>query len=174
MASRAALALLPPAGELQFQTLSILATLLATATAPLGLGIASRSLFPESALRMVRPAEVLSEAIGSLSLIFVVTSEFQTILSTGWRPLVAILLVTEASLLMGYWLGGPDRAARRVTGLGTANRNIALALLVAADSFPGSPIVGCVVAHGLLLLVLGLVHVGLWRLFPGTTSTARS
>lgn len=168
MASRAALALLPPAGDLRFQTLSILATLLATATAPLGLGIACRSLFPETTFRLIRPAEILSEAVGALSLIFVVTSEFRTILGTGWNAVVAMILVSEVAMLMGYWLGGPDRAARQVTGLGTANRNIALALLVAADSFPGSPVVGYVVANGLLLLTLGLLHVGLWRLFPGT------
>lgn len=164
---RAAMALLPPSGELRFQTLSILATLLATATAPLALGVAARSLFPAPALRLVRPAEIVSEAVGAISLIFVTVSEFRPILATGWPALVAMILVSEAALLMGYWVGGRERAARQVTGLGTANRNIALALLVAADSYPGSPVIGSVVANGLLLLLLGLLHVGYWRLFPG-------
>jgi BASS family bile acid:Na+ symporter len=52
-----------------------------------------------------------------------------------------------------------------VVALGTANRNIALALLVAVASFPGTPIVAMVVANGLLLILLGLVHVGWWRFF---------
>ena len=52
---------------------------------------------------------------------------------------------------------------RLVVALGTANRNIALALLVAVASFPGTPIVAMVVADGLLLILLGLVHVGWWR-----------
>lgn len=170
LASRAAFALLPSSGELRFETLSILATLLATATAPLGLGIASRSLFPDASPKWIRPAEILSESVGAISLIFVTASEFRSILATGWVPLLAMLLVSETALLMGYWVGGPDPASRRVTGLGTANRNIALALLVAADSYPGTPVIGSVVANGLLLLLLGLLHVGYWRLFPGPTA----
>ncbi|MEN9674579.1 MAG: hypothetical protein RIS76_475 [Verrucomicrobiota bacterium] len=170
LANRAALALLPPSGELRFQTLSILATLLATATAPLALGIASRSIFPEAALRLVRPAEILSEAVGAISLIFVTTSEFRSIIATGLPALVAMILVSEVALFLGYWVGGRERAARQVTGLGTANRNIALALLVAADSYPGTPVIGSVVANGLVLLLLGLIHVGFWRLFPGRDS----
>jgi len=164
IATRGALALLPPSGELRFQALSILATLLATATAPLALGIASHHLFPETTRRLVRPAEVLSEAVGALSLIFVVVSEARSILSTGPMALLAMILVSEVALFLGFQPGGPDRNARRVTGLGTANRNIALALLVAADSFPGSPVVAGVVTNGLLLLLLGLLHVGFWRL----------
>jgi len=163
LATRGALALLPPAGDLRFQTLSILATLLATATAPLALGIASRHLFPETTPRLVRPAEVVSEAVGALSLIFVVVSEASNLLATGPMTLLAMAVVCEVALFLGCQPGGADRNARRVTGLGTANRNIALALLVAADSFPGSPVLAGVVANGLLLLLLGLVHVGFWR-----------
>ncbi|MBL9173465.1 MAG: bile acid:sodium symporter [Verrucomicrobiales bacterium] len=164
LACRAGLALLPPSGELKFQTLSILATLLATASAPLALGIATRSLFPETSTRMIRPTEITSEAVGAASLIFVVSSQFRSMLATGWMPILAMVLVSEAALVLGYACGGRDPAARKVTGLGTANRNIALAILVAADSFPGSPVLGGVVANGLLLLLLGLLHVGLWRL----------
>ncbi|MBN8249471.1 MAG: bile acid:sodium symporter [Verrucomicrobia bacterium] len=163
LVTRAAMALLPPSGELRFQTLSILATLLATATAPLALGVASRRLFPEATPRLVRPAEVVSETVGAVSLIFVIASEARGILAIGPLALLAMGVVSEVALFLGCQPGGPDRNARRVTGLGTANRNIALALLVAADSFPGSPVLAGVVANGLLLLFLGLVHVGYWR-----------
>jgi BASS family bile acid:Na+ symporter len=50
-----------------------------------------------------------------------------------------------------------------VTGLGTSNRNIALAVLVALGGFAGTPVVGAVVANGLLVIGIGLVHVGIWR-----------
>ena len=125
---------------------------------------------PDASPRMVRPAEILSEAVGAISLIFVTTSEFRSIIATGLPARAAMVRVSEAGLFLGYWVGGRERAARQVTGLGTANRNIALALLVAADSYPGTPVIGSVVANGLVLLLLGLLHVGFWRLFPGRDS----
>ncbi|MBL8528692.1 MAG: hypothetical protein JNL68_13480, partial [Burkholderiales bacterium] len=58
-----------------------------------------------------------------------------------------------------------------VVALGTGNRNIALALLVALDSFAGTGIPGVVVTIGLLLILSGLLHVGYYRFFgPGTGS----
>jgi len=53
--------------------------------------------------------------------------------------------------------------ARIVTALGTSNRNIALAVLVAIDSFRGTPVIGAVVANGLWLIIIGLIHVAFWR-----------
>ncbi len=161
---RAAMAFLPPSGELKFQALSMLATLLATATAPLALGVASNQMFPETSRRLLRPAEVISEAVGALSLTFVVLSEFRALVSTGLQAVIAMFVLSELSCLLGYPLGGRSPDARKVTALGTANRNIALALLVAADSFPGSAVIPGVVTYGLLLIVMGLVHVAFWRL----------
>jgi BASS family bile acid:Na+ symporter len=105
-------------------------------------------------------------------LIFVVTVDFGSICSTGWRALAAMILTSELSFLAGYVLSGPAAAARLVVGLGTANRNIALALLVAIESFSRPSIRAAVVANGLLLILLGLVHVGLWRLFVPARSNA--
>ncbi len=172
IACQTAMRFLPPTDTLQFQTLSILGTLLATATAPLTVGIACRQFFPETSRSILRPAEVVSEAIGALSLGFVVVSEFRAVIATGWMPVLGMVLLSEASFALGYPLGGKAPASRFVTGLGTAGRNIALALLVAADSFPGSPVIPGVVTYGFLLIVLGLLRVGVWRLLP-VSFTAR-
>jgi len=72
-------------------------------------------------------------------------------------------VVAEISWVLG-WLGGREQPRRGVVlGLGALNRNMALALLVAASSFPGSGIVAGVASLGLLLITLGLIHVGIWR-----------
>ena len=39
----------------------------------------------------------------------------------------------------------------------------ALALLVAVQTFAGTPVMSAVVANGLLLILLGLLHVAWWR-----------
>lgn len=153
----------PGADDLKFSFLTILGVLVATITLPMALGVLIRHRWSGIATRVLRPVEIVSEAAGAVSLAFVTVVEFQTILHTGWKPLLAMLLVSEVALLLGYWLSGPTRGIRRVTGIGTSNRNIALAILVAVGSFPGTPIVGAVVANGLLLILLGLVHVALWR-----------
>ena len=111
--------------------------------------------------------DVLSEGIGAVSLAFVTVVEFRDILATGWRPLLLMVGLFELSLWLGYALGGGSVGARRVIALGTSNRNIALALLIAAGSFAGTPVLAAVVANGLLLILLGLLHTGWWRLRPG-------
>ncbi|MEO8425739.1 MAG: bile acid transporter [Verrucomicrobiota bacterium] len=156
---------LPGTASLNFNFFIILVVLLATITLPLATGLAINHYLAAIGRRLLRPVEMVSEAAGAISLAFVTIVEFQTIITTGWKPLVAMAVVSEVSLCAGFALSGPSVGVRRVVALGTSNRNIALALLVAIDSFPGTPIVGTVVANGLLLIFLGLLHVAYWRYF---------
>lgn len=157
-----ALKAVPDAGAIRFNLLGVLLTLVATITLPLALGVFVNHRWPALGRRMLRPVEVASEAVGALSLAFVTVVEFNSIIATGWRPLLVMALVAELSLVMGYGLGGAP-ASRQVIAFGTSNRNIALALLVAIQSFAGTPVVSGVVANGLLLILLGLLHVAWWR-----------
>jgi BASS family bile acid:Na+ symporter len=166
LAAGGALRWVVDAGTVSFKMWSSLGVLLATITLPLAAGVAVRHLAPALARRLLRPVEVLSEATGAASLAFVVFTEFDSIIGLGWRAWLAMALVSELSMLLGWLLGGRARAARQVIALGTANRNIALALLVAIQSFPGTPIVSAVVGNGLLLILLGLLHVAWWRFGP--------
>lgn len=158
------LRVVPGGGEIQFHFLGVLVTLVATITLPLAGGVALQHYVPDFSRRLLRPLEVISEATGALSLGFVVWTEFPAIIGCGAVVLLAMVLVFEAALVLGWVLGGPSLAARRVVALGTSNRNIALALLVAIQSFAGTPVVSGVATNGLLLILLGLAHVGYWRL----------
>jgi BASS family bile acid:Na+ symporter len=151
------------AGELKFNVLGVLGILMATITGPLLLGVAINHFAPNFKRRVLRPVEFLSEATGALSLTVVTITEFRSILQTGWVPLLAMLISSELSLALGYYLGGKEKGSRRVVALGTSNRNIALALLLSVESFPGTNVVPAVVANGLLLILLGLLHVAFWR-----------
>lgn len=153
----------PEAKTLVFKPLTVLLVLASTITLPLGIGVAVNHWFPVLARQVRRPIEVLSEAGGLVSLVFVTVVEFESAIAIGWKGLVAMAVAGELSLWLGYALGGPGVGARMVTALGSSNRNIALAVLVALDSFPDTPVTGAVVANGLWLIILGLVHVGFWR-----------
>jgi len=149
---------------LKFDVVSILVVLVSTITLPLAAGVTLRHYWPALATLLLKPIQFISEVTGAAALAFAIATEFQTIRSITAKALLATLLLSELSFFAGYLLGGPAATARLVAGLGTANRNIALALFVAVQSFPGTPIIGAVVASGLLFILLGLVHVGLWRL----------
>ena len=158
-----ALKTVPQAGSIHFDLIGVLLTLVATITLPLALGVYVNHQWPAVGRRLLRPVEVVSEAIGALSLTFVTVVEFRSIVETGWLPLLAMVLVAEISLVLGYVLGGASAGARQVVAFGTSNRNIALALLVAIQSFAGTPVISGVVANGLTLILLGLLHVAWWR-----------
>ncbi len=166
----------PGADSVRFEFLNVLGVLAATITLPMATGVAVNHYRPKLARAVLRPVEVLSEGIGALSLAYVTLVEFKDILHTGARPLLVMLLIFEVALLAGYWIGGNSRGSRLVVALGTSNRNIALAVLVAVSSFPNTPVVGAVVANGLLLILLGLLHVAWWRFGakPVQSSTGRA
>ncbi len=171
LAAQAAMWVLADTDRLQFNMLASLAMLAATITLPLAAGVLFRHHFPNFGRRLLRPVEVISEATGAASLAFVTVTGFSSIVDLGWRAWLAMAVVCELSLLLGWKLGGPTRGVRQVVALGTGNRNIALALLVAIQSFPGTPVVPAVAGNGLLLIGFGLLHVGWWR-FAGAQRLA--
>jgi BASS family bile acid:Na+ symporter len=160
---RAALAFLHGQYVLRFNLWSILVTLLATITLPLAIGVLLKHIAPGLSRFLLRPVEVLSEALGAISLTFVVVSQFYLIMRLGWRSWVGMAILFEISLLLGWLAGGPGHPTRRVIALGSSNRNIALALLLAIESFHGTDVAAAVAGNGLLLIVLGLLHVAWWR-----------
>jgi len=56
----------------------------------------------------------------------------------GSRGFLALILFVVGSLLLGMLMGGRDPAVRSVLGLGTAQRNVAAAILVTSLNFPGT------------------------------------
>ncbi len=153
------------AESVKFRIASTLFLLVSTITFPLGAGVALRHLRPSWVHRLLKPIQTFSEGAGAIALAYIIFAQFQFMRETKRNELFAMLISSELCFFLGYAVSGPNPAARLVAGLGTANRNIALAVLIAAQSFPGSAIAGAVVTNGLLLILVGLAHVGLWRLF---------
>ena len=74
----------------------------------------------------------------------------------GTRGILAGLLFIAIGFGVGWLLGGPDTNTRRVLALGTAQRNIAAALVVGSQSFSDPKVVVMVVVVaivGLLILM---------------------
>jgi BASS family bile acid:Na+ symporter len=93
----------------------------------------------------------------------------------GSLGLLALLLFIVGSLLIGLLLGGRDPAVRSVMGLGTAQRNVAAAILVSTQNFSGTNTVPFVLVAAILLLLILLPvarRLGARAQTPATASSA--
>ncbi len=90
---------------------------------------------------------------------------FVALLALNWRSLLAtigsgailaLVLLIVSAFLFGWMLAGKERAARPVLGLGTAQRNISAALVVAGANF-SDPDVLVMCMAGALLMLAGLM-----------------
>jgi BASS family bile acid:Na+ symporter len=124
---------------------------------PLAGALAVKAKFPAPAAR----AQPLLNKVSSISLILVIlllsVVNFSSMLSVfGTRGMLAALLFVAAGFVIGWILGGPAVDTRPVLALGTAQRNIAAALVVGSQSFSDPKVVVMVVVGalvGLLILI---------------------
>lgn len=72
----------------------------------------------------------------------------------GSLGMLALLLFIAGSLAIGLLLGGRDPGVRSVMGLGTAQRNVAAAILVSVQNFSNSNTVSFVLVAAVLALLI--------------------
>ncbi|HYO88758.1 MAG TPA: hypothetical protein VER79_08920, partial [Candidatus Limnocylindrales bacterium] len=89
----------------------------------------------------------------------------------GTGGLIAVLLFVAGAFAIGFVLGGNDAGTRSVLGLGTAQRNISAALVVAAQNFSDNGTLSFVLAAALILL---LVLLPIAKMLGNRVSTAGS
>lgn len=128
---------------------------------PLGLGLVAQARYPDMAGRL-RPWFTRLSSIAFLivfvSMLFV---HWRKILSAfGNSAILAALLFVAASLAIGYLLGGGKVDVRTVMTLGTTQRNISAALVVAAQNFADPDVLVMVLTTDLLILSV-LISLGI-------------
>jgi BASS family bile acid:Na+ symporter len=73
----------------------------------------------------------------------------------GGGTIIAILIFLVVSFVIGFFLGGKEGNIRSVVGLGTAQRNISAAVVVAGQNFSDDPnVLVFIIVAGLIGLVL--------------------
>ncbi|HTM36718.1 MAG TPA: bile acid:sodium symporter [Terriglobales bacterium] len=125
---------------------------------PLAVGLAMKASYQVAAAR-VKP---VLDRVSNLSLILLTVliwvTNFDKVLAIfGTRGILAGVLFTVLALGAGHLLGGPSGDSRRVLALGTAQRNIAAALLVGEQTFSDPKVVVMVIVVadvGLIILLL--------------------
>jgi BASS family bile acid:Na+ symporter len=119
---------------------SLLRPLLLTMMLPLAAGMAIRNRW-EAWSSLLRPVFVTVSNISMIATVLLLIGlNSSAMLGTFGSGAAAIAIVfVFVSLVLGYLLGGPSPLTRSVLGLGTGQRNIAAALLIATQSFPTEP-----------------------------------
>jgi len=126
---------------------------------PLAVGLFVKARY-ESIAESLQPH--MSQASSVAIVILMVTGlvlNWQAIVGVlGTGTIIAIVLFLLGALVIGYFLGGKDSGVRSVLGLGTAQRNLSAALVVAAQNFSDDPnVLTMILVAGLVGLVLLMV-----------------
>ena len=122
---------------------------------PLAIGLFIKSSAPETAASY----QPLMNKVSSLALLVLMVvglglniSNILNLIGTG--GILALLLFVVGSLVIGLLLGGRQGSTRSVMGLGTAQRNVSAALVVAAQNFSGTNTLVFVLVGAILLLLI--------------------
>lgn len=142
--------------------LKIARSLLLLMLLPLGVGLAVNRQFGSIAEKM-RPTlnRLSSLSLALLIALLLVTKIHNVIALFGTRGILASVLFLLAGLSLGWLLGGPGFATKGVLALGTAQRNIAAALVVGGKNFddPNVLVMIVVVAVVGLLILMPLARI---------------
>lgn len=138
--------------------LDIAKSLIITMLIPLAIGLFIKARYEETATHLQPTFAQASNTSLMLMMGILLVLNVSNILSTiGTGVLIAGAIFIVVSFVIGYLLGGPGSDTKAVLGLGTGQRNIAAALVVAAQNFADPDVL-------ITLIVIALL--GLFILMP--------
>jgi bile acid:Na+ symporter, BASS family len=123
---------------------------------PLAGALVVRARFPPAASRTKPVLDRVSNLSLMLLIVLITATNINNVLAVfGTRGILAALLFLAVGFGVGWVLGGPSPDTRRVLALGTAQRNIAAALVVGGQSFTDPKVVVMIIVVAIVgLLVL--------------------
>jgi bile acid:Na+ symporter, BASS family len=140
--------------QVQIDVVKMIGTLLGAQLLPLGLGLFVRHRHPALADRLQKPGQRLTVLLNLVLLAIILTAQFDTLIAIPPRAFAGMTAFVAAGLAAGWLLGGPGHADRVAMAMATAVRNVAVTLVIAVASFPGTPAVTAATAFGLFQTIL--------------------
>lgn len=140
-------------GDVQVSAWDIAKSLIVMMLIPLVIGLFIKARYAESADK-IQPTFGMASNIALLTLVVLgLVLNFSSMIAlVGTFGILAGIIFILISLILGYFLGGSDPRDRSVMGLGTAQRNISAALVVAAQNFSPD-----VLTYLMVIALVGLV-----------------
>jgi BASS family bile acid:Na+ symporter len=122
---------------------------------PLAIGLALKARYEELAARVKPVLDWISNVSLILLICLITAANIDKVLQVfGTRAILAGLLFIVLGLGTGWLLGGTSADTKRVMALGTAQRNIAAALVVASQSFSDAKVVVMVIVVAIVGLIV--------------------
>jgi BASS family bile acid:Na+ symporter len=165
------------AGPAQIDATRLVATLFATQLLPLCVGMSVRQWHPVLADRLETPAILLSKVLNLLAVGLILVTQFHFLLEVRPRGFFGMIALLVISCTAGWLISRAATGIRKALAVTTSLRNVAVALVIATDTFPGTPAVTAVVAFGLVSLLGTLCFAKLAQVAlpePTTTVCVRS
>ena len=110
-------------------------SLIITMLLPLIIALLIRAYAEKIAKALKNIFEKLTNIALLLLTVSLVILNAKHLISMFGMPLIAILLLLVGAMAIGYFLSGKDKATKVVSALGTGQRNISAAILVATQNF---------------------------------------
>jgi bile acid:Na+ symporter, BASS family len=122
---------------------------------PLAAGLALKAYYGGMAMRVKPVLDWISNISLILLVLLITAANIDKVLDVfGTRGILAGLLFVALGFAIGWVLGGPGDDTRRVLALGTAQRNIAAALVVGSQSFSDAKVVVMVIVVAIVGLII--------------------
>lgn len=143
----------------QVDALEIAKSLVIMMLIPLAIGLFIKARYESTAESLHPHMSQTSTVALVLLMVSALVLNFSYIVGViGTGAIIAILIFLVVALLLGYFLGGSDRGIKSVLGLGTAQRNLSAALVVAGQNFSDDPnVLTMILVAGLVGLILLMV-----------------
>lgn len=117
--------------------LNLTLTILLYLAAPLFAGSWLARRLPRSAPRFVLPLELIASAVFLYLMWMTRLARREALLAIAGRgTILSMFLLLVLSMLLGWFMGGPDRESRRVLATSTGMRSVIVVLYIARYCFP--------------------------------------
>jgi len=138
---------------------AIALSLIVTMLVPLLIGLVVKARYDSAAQALQPPLAQVSTISLALLLVLMLGLNVKNVIALfGTGAIIATVLLIGLALIGGYLLGGPGAGTRQVLSLGTGQRNLSAAFIIATGSFADRP--------NVLVYVAAAGLVGMFVLFP--------
>jgi len=156
-------------GDLTINPMKIIISLIMSQFLPLFLGLALHHARPRLAERLKGLLHRFSSLLNLGLITLILVAQFKLLQQIRLSGYLGMSMMVGSSLFAGWLLGGPHSNQRKTMAITTSARNVGLALVIVASSFPGTAVVTAATAFALFQIIAVVLVAVVWgRLSPAT------